>query len=147
MCLTLRGNRLHAAQVDGLALRRVAQASIGAALPTDLDLAAGVCRNQYLNLVAIDLGSAKELIAMFKPLGQYGGVCCVQPVKLEAFLIQIVGVGYFPLQAGFAGGQWFGTECEGLVDRQKVGLCKRIAGRLGDTDQTHQEQGQQQTHG
>ena len=102
LCLALGCNRLRATQVNGLALWRVAQPGIGAALPADLDLTAGACRDQQLNAVAIDLGCAKKLIAVFQPLRQLRGMRGLQPVELEALLIQIVRVGYFPLQTGFA---------------------------------------------
>ena len=75
-------------------------------------------------------------------------MCLVQAVKLEAFLVQVIGIGNLPVQAGFAGLQGFRAELEGFIGRQEVGLCKRITRALGlsQAGETHQQQSHQQTH-
>ena len=76
-------------------------------------------------------------------------MCGIQPVKLEAFLIQIVLVGYFPLQAGFTRGQIFAAEHKRLGDRKEVRLlCKRIfiGMRLAKTGDQQQEKEKQTRH-
>ena len=74
-----------AAQIDGLALWRVAQAGIGAALPTDLDLTAGSRLDHDCNAVAIHLGGAKKLIAVFQPWGRTGVCAASRPSNLKRF--------------------------------------------------------------
>ena len=116
-----------AAQINHLALRRVAQTGISAALPAHFDLAAGTRRDQDVDLIAIDLAGTKKLVIVLLTLGQGGGMRGVQTVKLEAFLIQIVVVGNLPAQPGFARWQRFAAEGERLGHRQKVDfLGKRI---------------------
>ena len=139
---------LRAAQIHHLSLRRVTQASISTALPTDLDLTAGASRNQHFNLISVHLRGTKELIAVLKPLGHHRLMGRIQTVELETLLIEIVTIGDFPVQASFAGRKRLGGEHKGFFNRQEIWLAEGVARApgMGQAGQTYQQQRQQHTH-
>ncbi|MNN09137.1 hypothetical protein D3C81_1220130 [compost metagenome] len=126
-----------AAQADQVGLWWIAQAGIGTALPAHAQLACGGGGQDQFKFTAIHQSLAEELVLMGQGLWQGGLLLDGQAVELQAFLVKIVTIGDFPVQAHLPGIQPLAAEHERLVHRQKVALGKGVG--LGQAaEQEHQ---------
>ncbi|CRW76386.1 hypothetical protein PAERUG_P63_London_25_VIM_2_03_14_00915 [Pseudomonas aeruginosa] len=148
------GGRAGTAQVERLALRRIAQAGIGAALPAQAQLSGGGRRQGQFQALAIDLRLAEELVAVAFAGRQLRLQGRVESVEAQALLVQVVARRDLPAQLHLAVVEALPGEAEGFLHRQEIRL-RRAARReqvvarlrLGQArQQEHQEQ-DQHTHG
>ncbi|MNZ59766.1 hypothetical protein D3C78_778130 [compost metagenome] len=131
-CFIGRTLRIGVTQVHDPGLRRITQAGIGAALVTDLDLAAGPRRNLQFQALTVDLLLAEKLVAVGFTFRQRGMLRDGQSVELQAFLVQVIAVGDLPIELGFTGIQTFRGKREGFINREKFRFgVERIGSRLG----------------
>jgi hypothetical protein len=104
-----------------LGLRRIAQAGIGTALETHLDLAAGTGGNLQFQALAIHLLFTEELVAVSFALRQRWMLFSRQAIEFQALLVQVIAIGNLPEQLGFTGFQAFRVK-EALPTGRKSGL-------------------------
>ena len=137
-----RGRQRHA---QGLGVRRVADADVGAALVLHLQLhrrhAVGDGAGEHRgHLIAVGLDVAEELVGVGDAVGQLeriGAEAGRGHLGAHAVPVEVVALGDAPVQFDAAALGGLGAEREGLVDGQQVGLVQSL-GRGGE-----EEQGQQ----